>query len=316
MKKTSVCALIAVVTIGWIQPSAWAEAAWQRGILVQPLVVEGNDLGKTGQVVKFRSTITKSPSSHKVEAVEVQVGDRQLTEQSWWVVLPYDPAFSPAWVFRYTRVQQPDEDVNGNIPVEHVARLRVAGNKLALIDTILREFPTHPLIENLWFTRIKRTAIAEQLESGGKAVARTEASILDYMKRFPTGQFRPQAEWKLVQLRTEPYEYEGDAESLLASFSVYETFLRKHPKTPCSDEIRLRIAYMYRMAFESLTHPDFTDLNRTENHGAAKAYRDKAEAIYRQLLQSRNADTMASAQIALFNIGAGRRGYIGANDYR
>jgi hypothetical protein len=315
MKKHLVSILFIITAVCWLQPSALAEAAWQQGILVQPLIVEGKNVGEAGELVKYRSTIAQSRSRHDVEAVEVQVGDRQLTEQLWWVVLPYDPAFSPAWVLRYTRVKQPDEEVNGNIPLDHADRVRVARNKSALIDTILREFPTHPLSENLWFARIERTAIAEQLETGGKAVSRSERAILDYLKQFPEGRFKPQAEWRLVQLRTEPYEYEGDAESILNSISVYEAFLRKHPKTPCSDEIRLRIAHLYRMAFESLTHPDFAEFNRTDDHGPAKAYREKAEAIYRQLLQSRNADTMASAQIALFNIGAGRRGYIGANDF-
>jgi hypothetical protein len=278
--------------------------------------VEGKDVGEAGQMVKYRSTIAQSSSRHDVEAVEVQIGDRRLTEQRWWVVLPYDPAFSPAWVLQYTRVKQPDEDVDGDIPGDHVDRVRVARSKAALIDAVLREFPAHPLGENLWFARIERTAIAEQLETGGKTLSRSEVSILDYLKRFPNGRFKAQAEWRLIQLRTEPYEYEGDADDILTSISVYETFLAKHPNTPCSDEIRLRIAYLYRMAFESLTHPDFAEFNRGENHRPAKAYRDKAEAIYRQLLQSRNVDTMASAQIALFNIGAGRRGYIGANDYR
>lgn len=315
VKKKAIGALTFIVTVGWIQPSAWAEAAWQRGILVQPLVVEGKDVGETGQMVKYRSTIAKSPSRHDVEAVEVQVGDRQLTEPLWWVVLPYDPAFSPAWVFRYTRVKQPDENVHGNIPLDHPDRVRLARDKLALIDVVLREFPAHPLGENLWFARVERTAIAEQLETGGKSVSRSEGAILDYLKRFPDGRFKPQAEWRLVQLRTEPYEYEGDAEAILNTISVYEAFLLKHPKTPCSDEIRLRVARMYRMAFASLTHPDFAELNGTANQGRAEAYRAKAEAIYRQLLQSRNADTMASAQIALFNIRAGRRAYIGANDY-
>jgi len=255
--------------------------AWREGVVLHPA---GGDL-QPGQLVKY-----SEQDDHKVR---VKSGKQILT----WprsTVVPYDEEMIPSWVFLRLKDKRQDP----------ASQLSLATNALLL-------FPDHELSDDIWFSKCDYSEDVEGRATDGKTLNETIGCLRGYLTKHPRGKHKDQAEWRLFQLETEPYEYEGDVEAILRAASRYQEFATEHPNSLYREQALFKLAKRYWMAAEAgdLLVEGARQLKEVE----VKQYRRKAAGILENLQQAVNLETRETARVLLYQLTTGRRIYIGSD---
>jgi len=272
----------------------------EKGILVSPIKTDGGYIGEAGQIVNYSYI-----DSRKLD-IWVTLNDTMRFNVFEHYVIPYDSMFSPSRI--YLLLLEDPFQVIGTQDIMQQARFRYTLTKNAC-----QQFPSNPLHEYFCAQLVRYTTEYFNEEKGKpiQAIAAAKA----YLQEFPHGKFTDEVEWRLIQLENQVYEYEGFASEPLAQMRVYEDYLGRNPKSQVADQIKLHLAYLCRVASESLED----DLEKNVPDGFVKEdihkYRQRALDIYHQLLGSGDQTVRETTRVAIYNIEHGRTAYVGATDW-
>jgi hypothetical protein len=265
-----------------------------KGLLLQPLK-DAKGAVEPGLVVQYMASV-RTPG-----AVNLTALGRQFPDVPGSQVMPFDPEAAMCWAYLQLKEGRGDAEY----------RFLVAKNLLAAV-------PAHPLREDLLALHCLNARDYSRQPSGAKA-GPPLALCRQYLSDYPRGSHRDEIEWLICRLDTEPLEYEGDLPLLESSIGRFERFLWQHTRTANRSEIQLHLAALNRQAYESLSGAlaekksqvvGFTDgKGKQVNYSAkeAQAFLERARTIYRELAAGADAQTRATARLALFNIENGRR---------
>jgi hypothetical protein len=286
--------LRSVLLILLLLPLTAFAAGPAKGLLLKPLK-DAKGAVEPGLLVQYMASI-RTPG-----AVNVTALGRQFPDVPGNQVMPFDPDAAMCWVYLQLKEVRGDPEY----------RFLLARNVLAAVTA-------HPLREDLLALHCLNARDHFRQPAGAKA-GPPLALCRQYLSDYPRGSHRDEIEWLICRLETEPLEYEGDVPLLEVSIGRFERFLWQHPRTSNRSKIQLQLAALNRQAYESLSRilaekksqvTGFTDgkgkqVNYSDKE--AKAFLDRARTLYRDLAAGPDAQTRATARLALFNIENGRR---------
>lgn len=273
----------------------------QKGILIYSIEKNKEVIVEAGKAVTY------SPAK-KARRLVIEINGKQYEDIPDYYVIPFDPEFSMSRVY----IQLTESHPNA---VEY--RYMLAKNALEAI-------PSHPLREEVFALFCQYAKDYHIQHTHGKKVRPVTEIIKQFLQEFPNSMHREALEWQLFKLETEPYEYEGDVPTIETSIERYESYIESHPDSRYTGEAQLRIAFLNRMAYESLKegiYPAKIGGVRIDRDSKMYTESDKqdfierAKQIYKQLLRNESLEMRERARVALYNIEHGRRGYINPNDW-
>jgi hypothetical protein len=254
-------------------PEPSTDESWRQGILLKPLIVDGQLQGEAGQTVRYRDTGT---------GLEVVVGVHSLAREvpAEWVI-PYHPDYSPSRVYLLlTRKRR----VLGTLGSDR--------NGYLLAWNVAREFPDHPLHEDLVLLACE---LAEACEANGSGkFPHTRFLISQYLRVYARGRYRDRLEWMNARLCLR-IQHRGDP---LETLEAFKRFLATHPGNTQRAEIKLAMARLYRIAAQWL-------ISTGGSKHKAIRYLRRARHIYLGLSGHSDLEASQTARVALFELTQG-----------
>ncbi|MGB9596413.1 MAG: hypothetical protein ACPL7B_09050, partial [Candidatus Poribacteria bacterium] len=132
-----------------------------------------------------------------------------------------------------------------------------------------------------------------------------------YLKKYPNGKYKDIFHWLSFYFTNKPYEIEGSPKVAIEQAQTYENYLSEHKESKASDEIKLRLAESYMIAYECLKYGESEGF--PEDMG--DKFLEKSLNLYRELAENNDLKIRESAKIALYNIGHSKRIYFNANGW-
>jgi len=258
------------------EPSRRAHAArrWRRGVLMAAVWSEGRLLGEPGQVVRYRRLDDR---------VDVVVGVYRLVRDfPKEGVIPFHPKLTPSRIYLRLTLRRPE---NEEFP----------GDLCLLATNTAREFERHELHQDIMLLACQ---YAEAYEGkGGTRYPRTRMLIREYLRAHPRGRHRDWMEWKSIQLKYR-IQKDDDVAGPLAAVQACERFLAVRPHNIHKAEIKLHMAYLYRVAYQCIVGGGQTR-GLTRLH--AERFLRRSEYLYRGLIENPDLRIRHTARLALDN---------------
>lgn len=259
----------------------FAANRWRRGILMEPVWIDGRLRGEPGQVVRYRQI---------EDRLDVVVGIYRLVRDvPGGQVVPYHPGFTPSCVYLHLTRCRPENDGQ-------------PGDKCLLAVNVAREFREHELREELLFLACQYAQAYEG--KGNTRYPRTRMLIREYLRAHPRGRHRDWMEWKSIRLK---YHFGNnyDVAGPLSAVQACERFLAVRPRNAYKTEIKLHMARLYRLAYECIAFagPEEQQHGLTLLH--AERFLKRSEYLYRGLIESPDLQVRHTARVKLYNLGSG-----------
>lgn len=259
------------------EPSRRASNApgFRRGVLMAAVWSGGRLLGEPGQVVRYR---------HSEGRVDVVVGVyrlvRDFPEEG---VIPYHPELAPSRIYLRLTLRRPE---NEEFP----------GDLCLLATNTAREFERHDLRQELMLLACQ---YAEAYEGRGNTrFPQARMLIREYLRAHPRGRHRDWMEWKSLQLKYH-FQTDGDAAKPMAAVQACERFLAVRPRNTCKAEIKLHMAYLYRVAYQCVVGGGQTrGLTRVHAERLLK----RSEYLYRGLVDNPDLRVSHIARVELYRL--------------
>ena len=209
------------------------QADWCKGVLMEPVWIDGREHGAPGQVVRYRGTGAR---------VDVLVDFHRVAQDvPASVILPYDRELIPSRVFLVLLEQ------TRRTPsvCQSVSRLR---DMQALAANTAVEFEDHPLSEDLLAMACELAARAESQAGDATTFPRTRLLIARYKRFHPRGRYTERLAWRLLGLQHQKGTGPRNLDDVLAGIRAFEQFLALHPRGRLRHQVRFALAGLYREA--------------------------------------------------------------------
>ncbi len=259
------------------------QTIWNKAILLLPIRLIGQAACEPGQVVRI---------SGAGPIIDIKIStDQIISDVSSSRVIPYDPEFSPARVYLHllsARHSRSDKRL----------KIKNARDKFLLARNVAEEFCQHALHEDLMALAC---SFAEEHEGRGGNAAQMQQTLSlmrEYLLLYPRGRFRDRFRWKIQWLKSRTGKNPAALASLKSTIQICQRYLANNPRTAAREEIKLKMAKMYRLAFEQLElHNQATDQS-----AEARRFLRRAKHIYQGLSNSQNTRVSVTAKVALYNL--------------
>lgn len=291
----------------WLEKGEMAELSLPlKAFLLFPINNQGKSYGKAGQIVGYAENKEKN-------GYIIAVGDKAFNHIGAYNIIPYDADFAMPWLYLYVSKNEKPEIME----MKDVAR------------SILSAFPSHPLYEEIFamillerngykygrleLLEIIATTDELKIAKDEKSEDKYISAICEiYLKNYPKGKYVDIFQWLSFYFTNKAYEIEGSAEVALSQADSFDKYLTEHTKSKVSDEIKLKIAESYAIAYECLEYGENEGFPKDKGKESLK----KATDIYRGLLGASDLKIRESAKIALYNIDQNKRIYYNSNGWR
>lgn len=277
-----------------------------KAFLLFPIESQGKSYGKVGQIVGYSENNEKN-------GYIIDVDGKMFNSIGSYSIIPYDADFTMSWLYLFVSKSEKSE----------IMEMK------DLIKNILYAFPSHPLYEEIFavillersgykygrleLLEVIATADELKIAKDEKGEDRYISAICDiYLNKYPKGKYRDIFQWLSFYFTNKPYEIEGSAEVAVAQAEIFNKYLAEHKESKASDEIKLKIAESYAIAYECLEYGEGGDIPKEKGKESLK----KATDLYRELLKDDDLKIRESAKIALYNIDQNKRIYYNANGWR
>jgi hypothetical protein len=291
--------VIATTFLGVTQPARGEQGdGRQVGILIVPFEdSSGVTHGRSGDLVRY-SDSPRSSTGWDIEFEGVlypQVWDGRL--------IPFDSSFAPVYVWSV---------LNNDKAIYRGTEREMTYDRADLAERARSLFAYHPYRDHFAAFHCGAVMRKEGQETEGKGgwpntVACTDA----YLRDFPKGMHRDELEWLGVQMRNATYEYEGDPGGPIGEARTFEAYLASRPRHAMRDEIELRLARLWSLAYEMIMIAD--EPPSASKKTEAGRYRARADSLYTRLAARPDPAVSSKAFIARFNLRNGRRIYANPN---
>lgn len=287
------------------QVSAEEQKLKLKAFLMSPFEIQGKLYGKVGQIINYSEN--KERNGYIIE-----VDNKTFASIGSYGIIPCDPSFTMSWLYLLVSKNE----------IYELMQMK------DLIKSILSTFPSHPLYEEIFAVlllerggyKYGRNEILEVIASPDELKITKDEKSEDkyisaicelYLKKYPTGKYKDIFHWLSFYFTHKPYEIEGSPKVAVEQAQIYEQYLSEHKDSRASDEIKLRLAESYIVAYECLKYG--------ESEGFPKDMEDKflerSLTLYRELSENADLKIRESAKIALYNIGHSKRIYFNANGW-
>jgi len=256
------------------------QVTWSKAVLMVPIRLAGQTIGEPGQVVRI---------SGAGSIIDIRIStDQIIRDVSCARVIPYDLEFSPARVYLHLLSAR-------HAKLDFRQKTNSARDKFLLARNVAEEFSQHALHEDLMALAC---SFAEEHEGRDGNMPETLSLMREYLLRYPHGRFRDRFRWKMQWLKTRTGENPASADSLKSAIQVCQRYLANNPRTAAREEIKLKMAKMYRLVFEQLE----TRNQAPDQSAEARRFLRRAKHIYRGLSNSQNTRVSVTAKVALYNL--------------
>ncbi|HGE69677.1 TPA: hypothetical protein ENX78_02505 [Candidatus Poribacteria bacterium] len=276
-----------------------------KAFLLFPVKIQEKTYGKAGQIINYSENKEKN-------GYIIEVEDKIFGGIGSYGIIPCDPDFAMSWLYLLVSKNE----------IFEIMQMK------DLIKSILSTFPTHPLYEEIFASivlerggyKYGRLDLLEVIASPEELkIAKDEKSedkyisaICEiYLNKYPQGKYRDIFHWLAFYFTNKPYEIEGSPKVAIEQAGLYENYLSEHKESKASDEIKLRIAESYIIAYECLKYGESEGYQ--ENKG--DEFLKKSIALYKELSENNDLKIRESAKIALYNISHGKRIYFNPNGW-
>ncbi len=276
-----------------------------KAFLMFPFEIQGKSYGKSGQIVNY--------SENKVRnGYIIGIDDKKFGNIGSYGIIPCDPGFTMSWLYLLVSRNE----------IFEIIQMK------DLIKSILSTFPSHPLYEEIFavlllerggykygrLDLLEIIASPEELKvsKDEKSEDKYISAICElYLKKFPDGKYKDIFHWLSFYFANKPYEIEGSPKVAIEQAQTYEQYLSEHKESKASDEIKLKIAESYIIAYECLEYGESEGFPKD----MGRNFLEKSLNLYRELAENSDLKIRESAKIALYNIGHGKRIYFNPNGW-
>jgi hypothetical protein len=291
----------------WLEKGEMAQLSLPlKAFLLSPINNQGKSYGKAGQIVGYGENKERN-------GYIIAVDNQAFNNIGAYSIIPYDADFDMSWLYLF---------VSKNEKPEIMEMKDVAKN-------ILSAFPSHPLYEEIFAViflerngyKYGRLDLLETIASFDELKIEKDEKFEDkyisaicemYLKKYPNGKYTDIFQWLSFYFTNKAYEIEGSAEVALSQADSFDKYLTEHTKSKVADEIKLKIAESYVIAYECLEYGENKDFPKDKSKESLK----KATDIYQGLLGTSDLKIKESAKIALYNIKQNKRIYFNSNGWR
>lgn len=215
-------------------------------------------------------------------------------------VIPYDPEFSPSRIFL---VISDNDNMRGN--EDYIDYLK---RKLNLSKSVLINFPEHRLADDANYYYCKYLSQIDSFQSDGKTdFEESRICYQDYLTKHKNGKYKDTVQWEIAKIENYIYEIEGFAEIALEGAYGFEEFLKNNQGNKHTEEIKEKIARLYRIAFECIKY-DGNDSMKYSDDDATRIYK-LAYDIYMELSKSDDPQVKEEAIVSMYNMNNNRSTY-------